>query len=286
MNTENQARRPYNITNEWWNGWDWWWDWTNGLGNSVSFSFTNATAGWVGFGNLSAMMRTNAPGCGVWVHWADNASSGRSYAFVAVDSLTPDMGVLIATNPDTYIICSVPTNSPITNLTITASPNPGMLDKFLPAGWQMTGGIPATNSDSNDVPISRTRRLVDLTTPSITTVTCVSGCSSKTVKIVVAKVEVKAKSYPHTICNPPIISAYYFDNPSNGCADNLLGLWQEDAMKLNIFIRAYGLTARKSMWHLPIALKCCACRLTPIGLICFWKDCQPTNLPFMRFQPD
>ena len=188
---------PYNITNGWWN--DWWWDWTNGYGDSVSFSFTNATAGWVEFGNISAEMTTNAPGCGVWVHWADNAHSWRSYAFVAVDSISPDWsaGSPVTNNPcPTYLVQYCPSNF----VTVTASPDPGMDDKFLPAGWNMTGGLATTNADGSP---SRTKQLVDTGIIGAVTVTATSGCSSKSVKIIVYKaiVELDAQKGHHTLTN-------------------------------------------------------------------------------------
>jgi hypothetical protein len=178
---------PYNITNEWWN--EWWYDWTNGIGDSVSFSFTNATAGEVWFDNISAMMTTNAPGCGVWVHWADNAYSGRSYAFVAVDSISPDSGHWVTNVPcDTYLVQFCPSNY----VTVTASPDPGMDDKFLPAGWSMSGGLATTNADGSP---SRTKRLVDTGTVGSVTVTATSGCSSKSVKIIVYQAKVELDAY-------------------------------------------------------------------------------------------
>jgi hypothetical protein len=170
---------PYNITNEWWN--EWWYDWTNGIGDSVSFSFTNATTGEIWFDNISAMMTTNAPGCGVSVYWATNAVSCRSYAFVAVDSISPNQGQWVTNIPcDTYFVEYDPSNTfPII---ITASPNPGMDDKFLPAGWNMSGGLTYTNADGT---ISRTMRQVKTSAVGSTTVTATSGCSSKSVKIIV-----------------------------------------------------------------------------------------------------
>ena len=168
---------PYNITNEWWN--DWWWDWTNGYGDSVSFSFTNATAGWVDFGNISAEMTTNAPGCGVSVYWADNAHSWRSYAFVAVDSISCDTWNLVTNVPmPTYSVDFCPG----TCITVTASPSPGMDDKFLPGGWSMSGGLTTTNSDGST---SRTRRLVDCGQIGTNVITATSGCSSKSLKVIV-----------------------------------------------------------------------------------------------------
>jgi hypothetical protein len=188
---------PYNITNEWWNSW--WWDWTNGVGDSVSFSFTNATTGEVWFDNISAMMTTNAPGCNVSIDWATNAVSCRSYAFVAVDSISPDWstGSPVTNDPcPTYLVQFCPSNY----VTVTASPDPGMDDQFLPAGWNMSGGIATTNADGSP---SRTKRLVDTGTVGSVTVTATSGCSSKSVKIIVyqAKVELDADRGTHGILN-------------------------------------------------------------------------------------
>lgn len=189
---------PYNITNEFWNEWynndnDWWGDWTNGIGDNTSFSFTNATVGWVGFDNISAMMTTNAPGCGVDVNWAANANSYHSYAFVAVDSISPDSDDWVTNVPcDTYLIAYCPGSF----VTVTAYSDPGMDDKFLPAGWSMTGGSATTNADGS---ASRTKRLVDRGTVGSVTVTATSGCSSKSVKIIIyqAKIELDAQKGSH-----------------------------------------------------------------------------------------
>jgi hypothetical protein len=175
---------PYNIINEWWN--DYCWDWPNEIGNSVSFSYTNAMAGCMGFDNISAMMPTNPAGCDVLWYWANNAHSERYYAFVAVDDLSAQYCWPVSDDGinKTYMVCVVPTNAPDTNITVVASPDPGMYDKFLPAGWQMTGGLATTNSDTNDCFISRTKQLVDITKPGTNIVTCVSGCSHKKVTII------------------------------------------------------------------------------------------------------
>jgi hypothetical protein len=172
---------PYNITNEWWNCW--WWDSTNGYGNSVpAFTFTNAATGWISFDNISAQMTTNPPACGVWVHWADNAVSGRSYAFVAADSISVSDGMWYTNSPcDTYLVAYCPSNY----VTVSASPDPWIEDKYLPAGWNMSGGLATTNADGSP---SRTRQLVSTGKIGPVTVTATSGCSSKSITVIVVAV--------------------------------------------------------------------------------------------------
>jgi hypothetical protein len=67
-------------------------------------------------------------------------------------------------------------------VTVAASPDPGMDDKFLPTGWNMTGGLATTNADGSP---SRTKRLVDCGQIGTNLVTATSGCSSKSLKIIV-----------------------------------------------------------------------------------------------------
>jgi hypothetical protein len=170
---------PYNITNEWL--YEWGSQYVTGDGDSVSFSFTNATAGDVTFWNISAMMPTNPPACGVSVNWAPNAVADRTFAFVAADSISVSAGQLVDNVPTprpTYLVAYCPG----TFITVTAPPNPGMDDNFLPAGWSMSGGLPVTNSDGST---SRTKRHVDRGTVGSTTVTAVSGCSTQSVTIIV-----------------------------------------------------------------------------------------------------
>ena len=168
---------PYNITNEWRNAW--WQGVTSGIGDSMSFNYTNATEGYLRFDNVSAQMPTTAPGCGVSVFWAPNAHNSRTYAFVAVDSISCDAWNLVTNNPmPTYKVDFCPG----TYVTVTASPSPGMDDKFLPGGWSMSGGLATTNSDGSP---SRTKRLVDCGQIGTNVITATSGCSSQSLKVIV-----------------------------------------------------------------------------------------------------
>ena len=57
-----------------------------------------------------------------------------------------------------------------------------MDDKFLLAGWNMSGGLPNTNADGT---ISRTKRLVDCGQVGTNTITATSGGSSKSLKFII-----------------------------------------------------------------------------------------------------
>jgi len=179
---------PFNITNQWtWTG-----DFnghcnvkyaytngisvTNGLTPSFTFSGTNATSGNVTFANLSAMMPTNPTICNV----TTPGSISKTYAFVEVADLyalgyTPiaDYG----TNK-VYAVCVVPTNAPVTNITVKASPNPWMDAQWLPGDWILSGGQ-VTDKETS---------LVSITSPGSNVVTCASGVSHKTVTILVQQV--------------------------------------------------------------------------------------------------
>jgi hypothetical protein len=98
-----------------------------------------------------------------------------------------DGGQLVANNPcETYLVEYCPSNY----VTVTATPNPSIEDKFLPQGWNITGGNVTTNDDGT---VSRTKRRIDTGSLGSTTVTVTSGCSSKSVKVIVYKAQFRLK---------------------------------------------------------------------------------------------
>jgi hypothetical protein len=114
-----------------------------------------------------------------------NANAGASKCLLEV-SLAPDEGVLVATNPDTYLVSYCDG----AYVTVSASP-PCDIDKVLPAEWHMDGGLPYRNGDGK---IDPTKRLVDRSQIGIQTITATAAGSSKSIKIIVyqAKIEIDA----------------------------------------------------------------------------------------------
>jgi hypothetical protein len=176
----NNGASPYGITNWYFYGTP---DNTNGyvegFGKSVSITITN-TNGYYGWGYIwldSAEMPTNQPDCPCGCQ--DITTENTSYAFVAVSGMSVSGATWVTNVPcNTYVVGLSCSNF----VTVTASPNPSIDDQFLPAGWNMTGGISTTNADGST---SRTTRLVDAGKVGITTVTSTSGTSSESVRIIV-----------------------------------------------------------------------------------------------------
>ena len=184
--------KPEKITNTWsllggWaltNGWRTYGP-TSGTNNSVAFTCTNATGGTVSFNNLSVKMPTNGNVCGV----TSPGPISRSYAFVAVSTLTPDLSWVTSAvaGPNAWYVCAV-TNAAIT---VTATSAPGLPEEYLPGSWITTGGI-GTN---------KLWRNVDISHAGTNAVSCIAGCSGKTNKIIVVKADIAETGIAASVCD-------------------------------------------------------------------------------------
>ena len=146
-------------------------------GSGLSATFTSSTPG-SGSVLFTSTATLNDSACGV--DPPNPATVSGTYAFVAVDSLTPSEGTLIpGSSPPTYIVC-LGTG----DVTVSAGPNPSVAEAYLPACWTFTGG--------DAVGAGKTQRKVSKNTPSMTTFTCTAGSSTKTIKVVVLKTELKS----------------------------------------------------------------------------------------------
>jgi hypothetical protein len=176
----NNGASPYDITNEYFyetpdntNGY------VEGFGSSASITITD-TNGFGGWGYIwldSAEMTTNAPGC--WYGSEDNTTEDTSYAFVAATGIWCDGEYITSIDGSVAYLAAY---CPGKYVTVTASPNPGMADQFLPSGWTMTGGIPATNADGS---LSRTTRLVSRGSVGLVNVKVTSGSTSQSVNVII-----------------------------------------------------------------------------------------------------
>ena len=102
-------------------------------------------------------------------------------------SVVPDQGVLVATNPNIYLVAFCPGSF----VTVSGTPCCETDPRALVLYWSMTGGLPYTNTDGT---IDLTKRLVDRSRIGAVTITVNNGGLSKTIKVIIyqAKFEIDA----------------------------------------------------------------------------------------------
>jgi hypothetical protein len=116
-----------------------------------------------------------------------NFSAGVGECSFQIPTVTPDAGLLVATNPYTYLVAYCPGSY----VTVVGTPCCSTDTNALAIYWTMNGGLPYTNQDGT---IDPTIRLVDRGQIGSVSITAANGNMTKTIKVIIyqATVEIDA----------------------------------------------------------------------------------------------
>ncbi len=235
-NEQNNPDWPFNITNEWSYLNYSTYDMIYSYGNSVSFSYTNGCLGGVGVYGFKAEAT-----CGVDLL----GSAGGSFAFVDVASLAPQGVTEIDdadNNPNTraFAVCSEVGRT----VDVFASSSPVIEATYLPSCWVLSGGQGISI-------VNKTLARVSVNTVGEYPVTCKAGGAPKITTILGSRVQPKVASIPGAAFRANQYNYY----PTQGCADNLLGLWPGDILEVKLKIEpqviASHLPNNFIVWNVP-----------------------------------